>query len=103
MAQAVEFATYRLKNANLEEFLAASTEIDAWLVCQPGFLTRHLAEGQDGSILDFTVWSSMQDGKRAFQRLTTLVEGSVMFGLIDPQSLEWALLPVAHRLAAEEP
>ena len=45
---AVEVTTFRLNGCSCAEFVAANAEVDAWLLRQPGFRSRRIAERDDG-------------------------------------------------------
>lgn len=50
--QAIEVTTFRLTNGlSIEDFLAANADVDAWLLKQPGFLSRRIAQRDDGVVV----------------------------------------------------
>jgi hypothetical protein len=58
MIQTVELTTFRLKKHSCEEFINANSGTDAWLIQQEEFISRRIAERDDGTILDihFRSW-----------------------------------------------
>jgi hypothetical protein len=48
----VELTTFRLKKHSCEEFINANRGIDAWLIQPEEFISRRIAELDDGTILD---------------------------------------------------
>jgi hypothetical protein len=58
MIQTVELTTFRLKKRSCEEFINANSGIDAGLIQQEEFISRRIAERDDGAILDiyFRSW-----------------------------------------------
>ena len=50
--QAIEVTTFNLRRSlTIEDFLLANTDIDAWLLKQPGFVSRRIARRHDGVAL----------------------------------------------------
>lgn len=49
MSEAMEITTFQLaKGLTIKDFVAANTDVDAWLRKQPGFILRRICEGSDG-------------------------------------------------------
>jgi hypothetical protein len=58
MIPTVGLTRFRLKKQSCEEFINAYSGIDAWLIQQEEFISRRIAERDDGTILDiyFRSW-----------------------------------------------
>lgn len=57
MPHAIEITTFRLTaGRTIADFIAANADIDPWLQVQPGFLSRHICEREDDSVVDMLIW-----------------------------------------------
>lgn len=101
---AIEVTTFRL-NGGLEiaDFIAANADVDAWLLRQPGFLSRRIAQGADGVVVDMLIWSSARDGEDAAARLLAELPSSRVHEVIDQRTVSWSVSPVFHRLDTPQP
>ena len=62
--------TFKLeKGKTYQDFIAANTDVDAWLKKQRGFKSRHIAQKPDGTIIDALIWDSQADGTNAMHNL----------------------------------
>jgi hypothetical protein len=97
--QALEVTTFKLgPGLTVEAFILANTDVDAWLLKQPGFVSRRIAERDDGSIIDMLVWASVQAGEDGAARLMVELAGSPVHAAIDQGSVEWTVSPIRHGL-----
>ena len=97
MKEAVEITTFRLvRNATLTDFIAANMDVDAWLLRQPGFRSRRIAQRHDGVIVDMLLWDTPQQAEVAMQRLLEELSDSPVHALIDPRSVSWTVASVGH-------
>lgn len=102
--EALEVTTFRLSQGlKIDDFAAANAEVDAWLLRQPGFLSRRIAQGADGVVVDMLIWSSARAGEDAAARLLAELPTSPVHEAIDQLSVTWRVSPVFHRLDALQP
>lgn len=84
MAEAIELTTFKLKRSKSSaEFVAANADINEWLQRQQGFISRRIAERDDGTIVDMLIWASAKDGERAAGRIMTEMAHSPVHAMID--------------------
>lgn len=104
MPQAIEITTFRL-NAGLtiRDFIVANADIDPWLRAQPGFISRHICEREDGFVVDMLIWSSTEAGHRAAAGVTTEMSGSPVHAAIDQATVEWTISTVHHSIGGVGP
>ena len=96
--QAIEVTTFNLRRSlTIEDFLLANTDIDAWLLKQPGFVSRRIAQRDDGVVVDVLVWKSVADGEDGAARLMVELADSPVHAAIDQRTVDWTVSPV-HRL-----
>ncbi|QND63363.1 hypothetical protein HB777_05190 [Mesorhizobium loti] len=98
MTEAIEVTTFRLNGQSCTQFVAANADIDAWLRRQPGFLSRRIAERDDGTIVDVLVWASVEAGRNAASGIMTEMGHSPVHAMIDQRSVDWTVAPVRHRI-----
>jgi len=99
MSEAMEITTFRLaKGLKVKDFIAANTDVDAWLKKQPGFILRRVCEGQGGWVIDMLLWKSEQDGQRAAACIVTEMAGSRVHAAIDQSTVDWSIQECRHRL-----
>ena len=99
MPRALEITTFRLSiGLTIDDFIAANTDIDAWLQTQPGFVSRHICEREDGVVVDMLVWESAEAGHRAAIGVTTDMAGSPVHAAIDQSTVSWSIVTARHTL-----
>ena len=98
MSNAIEVTTFRLKGKSCAAFIAANADIDEWLQRQPGFISRRIAERDDGTIIDMLIWTSVEDGERAAGGVVTEMAHSRVHDMIDQGTVEWTVAPVRHQI-----
>lgn len=91
---AVEVTTFRLNGCSCAEFVAANADVDAWLLRQPGFRSRRIAERGNGEIVDVLVWDSVEAGETGASHLMRELADSIIHAMIDQTSVTWSVLPV---------
>lgn len=97
--EAIEVTTFRLSDGlKIADFVAANADVDAWLLRQPGSLSRRIAEGADGLVVDMLVWSNARRGEDAAARLLAELPTSPVHEAIDQGAVSWSVSPVFHRL-----
>lgn len=96
--QAIEVTTFKLQRGlTIGDFLLANTDVDAWLLKQPGFISRRIAQREDGVVVDVLVWKSVADGEDGAARLMVDLADSPVHAAIDQRTVDWTVSPV-HRL-----
>jgi len=99
---AIELTTFKLR-ASLEEFIAANAVIDVWLEKQPGFRSRHMAEENDGTIVDMLLWDSVAAAEASVDRLLEELGDSPIHAMIDQRTVRWRVTPVYHAWVRRPP
>ena len=96
--QAIEVTTFNLQGSlTIEDFLLANADVDAWLLKQPGFISRRIAQRDDGVVVDVLVWTSVAEGEDGAARLMVELADSPVHAAIDQRTVDWTVSPV-HRL-----
>lgn len=67
MSRIMEIVSFRTSGGR-EAFVDACGEIDAWVVRQPGFVSRHMVRNEDESWADLVLWNSLDEAKAAADR-----------------------------------
>lgn len=95
--QALEVTTFKLRSGlTVADFITANTDVDAWLLKQPGFVSRRIAERDDGVIIDMLIWASVRDGEDGAVRLMVELAGSPVHAAIDQRTVDWTVCPIHH-------
>lgn len=84
----IELVTFRLQKGDTEGFVDANAAINDWLKRQPGFVSRHLAERDDGTYLDIVFWQSHADALAASTKMMEEMAQSEAMTMIDPMGLD---------------
>ena len=93
--QAIEVTTFKLKRGlTIEDFLTVNTDVDAWLLKQPGFVSRRIAQRDDGVVVDVLVWTSVADGEDGAARLMVELADSSVHAAIDQRTVDWTVSAV---------
>lgn len=99
MTEAVEITTFRLADGvDMEGFIAANADINAWLKTQPGFLSRRICQREDGIVVDMLIWASAQDGHRAADGIMIEMAASPVHVAIDQATVDWSIAKVRFAL-----
>jgi heme-degrading monooxygenase HmoA len=88
MVGTLELVTFRLVRGSSEQFIDANAAISDWLKRQPGFVSRHLAERDDGSFVDIVFWQTHEAALAASGKMMEEMAQSEAMTMIDPMSLE---------------
>lgn len=72
----------------------ANAILTRWLARLPGFLSRDIAEGEDGTIVDLLFWATAAQGKSAADRIIAETADSPVHGMIDMRTVQWHLAEV---------
>lgn len=97
--QALEVTTFKLSpGLTVADFILANIDVDAWLLKQPGFIARRIAERDDGSIVDMLVWASVRAGEDGAARLMVELASSPVHAAIDQGTVEWTVSPIRHHV-----
>ena len=88
MSATLELVTFRLARGTGPQFVDANAAISDWLKRQPGFVSRHLAERDDGTYLDIVFWASHEAALAASGKIMEEMAQSEAMTMIDPMGLE---------------
>ena len=88
MSATVELVTFRLARGTGQQFVDANAAVSDWLKRQPGFVSRHLAERDDGSYLDIVFWESHEAALAASVKIMEEMAQNEAMTMIDPMGLE---------------
>lgn len=88
MQPTLELVTFRLVRGSGQQFVDANTAVSDWLKRQPGFVSRHLAERDDGSFLDIVFWQSHEAALAASAKMMEEMAQDEAMTMIDPMGLE---------------
>jgi hypothetical protein len=95
----LEMTTFQLeKGKTYQDFIDANADVDRWLKKQQGFLSRHIAEQPDGTIIDTLVWDSVADGTNAMHKLMSELSDSPVHDVINQDTVSWNIYPVYHQI-----
>ncbi len=95
--QALEVTTFKLHSGlTVADFILANADVDAWLLKQTGFVSRTIAERDDGVIVDTLIWASVRDGEDGAARLMTELAASPVHAAIDQRTVDWTVSPIRH-------
>jgi heme-degrading monooxygenase HmoA len=84
----IELVTFRLQKGDTQGFIDANAAVSDWLKRQPGFVSRHLAERDDGTYLDIVFWQSHADALAASNKMMEEMAQSEAMTMIDPMGLD---------------
>ena len=97
MTEAVEVTTFRLAaGLKMKDFIAANHDIDAWLLKQPGFVSRRICQRDDGYVLDMLIWTSAAAGRKAAAGVVTEMAQSPVHAAINQSTVTWSVSSVHH-------
>jgi hypothetical protein len=86
--QTVELVTFRLNpGTDRQAFLANARNTEAAVRRQPGFLSRMLAEGPDGTWADIVTWASHADALAAAKAVMSDPDFAPFGAMIDGPSV----------------
>lgn len=88
MSATVELVTFRIARGTGQQFVDANAAVSDWLKRQPGFVSRHLAERDDGSYLDIVFWESHEAALAASGKIMEEMAQNEAMTMIDPMGLE---------------
>ena len=71
-----------------EIWSSGGAAVNGWLKRQPGFVSRHLAERDDGSFLDIVFWQSHEAALAASAKMMEEMAQDEAMTMIDPMGLE---------------
>jgi hypothetical protein len=84
----IELVTYKLKTGATKEQLSAThSDVNAFLVKQPGFMHRSLSEDSNGLLYDIVYWQTMEKAKRAGDAFMADKAGQALVALTDENSI----------------
>ena len=84
----IELVTYKLKTGATKEQLSAThSDVNAFLVEQPGFMHRSLSEDSNGLLYDIVYWQNMDTAKSAGDAFMAHKVGQALVALTDENSI----------------
>lgn len=96
---AIEVTTFKLApGLTMDGFVAANADVDTWLLRQPGFISRRIAQRDDRMVVDLLIWASVRDGETAAARLVDELAASPVHAAIDQSTVSWTVSTVHHQL-----
>ncbi len=100
MPHTLEVTTLRPASGfTARDFVEANADIDAYLRRTPGFLWRHIAETDDGRIIDIVAYDSLAHARAGAAGITGEMTDSPVHATIDHSSVDWQLTTTLHHLA----
>jgi hypothetical protein len=94
MNTTIEIVEFRLARGTGADFVAANRPVNDWLAAQPGFVSRQLAERDDGSYIDILVWSDRSAAEAAAGAVMAVFGEADAMTMIDPESVRMAHAPL---------
>jgi hypothetical protein len=90
-----EIVTFRLAAGVTDPaFLAAARATGPLLATEPGFLSRRLSAGADGTWTDHVVWTSLAEAEAAAARIMAAPAAQPFLMAIDPASIAMRHEPI---------
>jgi hypothetical protein len=90
--EVLEITTFSLApNVTAADFLAANTDINAYLKRQPGFLWRRVAQRDDETIVDIVAYASRADAESGSSGIVGEMADSPVHATIDHATVDWQL------------
>lgn len=100
--EAIEITRFNLApGLTIADFVRANADVDAWLLRQPGFVSRRIAQDGDGEVIDMLIWASAAQGEAAARRLMSELANSPVHAAIDQGTVSWTVAPVFHGVPAK--
>lgn len=94
----MELVTFKVKaSATPSQFVAASAPVTTWVRAQPGFLSRAVSQGEDGTWFDVVFWESDATARAAAEKFMVDQAQSDFMAMIDPDSVKMTLAQVHSR------
>ncbi len=91
----MELVTFKVKtNTTPAQFAAAGAPVTTWVRGQPGFLSRALSKGADGTWFDVVFWESAATAQAAAKQFMVDQGQSDFMALIDPESVKMTFAQV---------
>jgi hypothetical protein len=87
MTGTLELVTFRIARGTGQQFIDANAAISDWLKRQPGVVSRHLAERDDGSYVHIVFWQTHEAVLAASGRIMEEMAESEAVTMIDPMDL----------------
>ena len=90
-----EIVTFRLAPGMTDPaFLDAARATGSLLAAEPGFLSRRLSKGADGTWTDHVTWTSLSEAEAAADRIMAAPEAQPFLAAIDPASISMRHEPI---------
>ena len=90
-----EIVTFHLNDGVApEDYLAITRRSGDWAKSHPGFVSRHVSRGADGSWTDITVWDSEENAKASQASFMEQDFAGEMIGMIAKDSFSMIQRPI---------
>ena len=98
---AIELTTMHLTpGCTLEDFRNANRPIDTWIVKQPGFVSRTLAQDGDGVVIDIVTWTHEAAGEASAKALMQVFADSPIHDIIAQRTVFWTVAAIVQTTPA---
>ncbi len=98
MQSVMETVSFQLKPASTRDaFVQSSAQVNTWARAQPGFQSRALSSGDDGTWVDTVFWDSAQAAQQASALFMQDLAQSAFMAMIDPTTVQMAHRTVHSR------
>lgn len=97
-----EIVTFRIRPGHSSaDVVAAARDLEPFLATCPGFLSRNLVQGEDGTWTDHVLWSNLANAKAAGARIMSDPNAAAFMAMIDGPSVVMSHSPVMLRQTAK--
>ena len=79
--------------------MALLRHIGDWAQAHPGFISRQVSHGDDGSWVDVTVWNTTENAKASQEAFMQQDFAGAMIGMIDKDSFSMIQRPIVWQSA----
>lgn len=101
--EAIEIVTFRLmRGVSFADFVGANRDVDAWLLLQPGFVSRRIAEQPGACVVDVLLWQSEAAARSAMHKLMDELGDSPVHARIDQDTVTWTVAAIRHSYAIDD-
>lgn len=99
MTEILEVTTLRpAPGLTPQDFVAANTDINAYLKRQPGFRWRRIVVREDGTILDIVAYDSIEHAHSGAAGITGEMANSPVHDAIDHSTVDWQMTTVLQHV-----
>jgi hypothetical protein len=99
VTEVLEITTFSLApHVTAADFLAANSDINAYLKRQPGFLWRRITQRDDQSIVDIVAYASREDAERGSSGIVGEMADSPVHATINHATVDWQLTATLQQI-----